>query len=60
MEAVAVAEKCLAKIAHCLSLLTNLCKEYLETSKDSPVTTVTESDSRVKNEKVEFKKIIIK
>lgn len=41
MEAVAVAQKCIAKIANCLNLLASLCMEYLETAKDTPATMIT-------------------
>jgi len=61
LEAIAVAERSLQKIAELLTLLESLSSESLDSARGTPETLATESDSRMKSaEKVDFRRIVVK
>jgi hypothetical protein len=61
LEAIAVAERSLQKIAELLTLLESLSSESLDSAHCTPETLATESDSRMKSaEKVDFRRIVVK
>jgi hypothetical protein len=55
-----IAEKCIQKISESIATLDAICNDNIVSARDTPETVATESDSRIRSEAVNFKKIVIR